>query len=536
MPLPEGGPWPPKDFADAFDTMHTWGAWYSGNPDHLANAYEKVGQRLVNHPQTRPSQLRGGAVGALARWFWGQPLPPGEKRSKLHVPVASDMATTSSDLLFSEPITLTSDKDGVQKQLDALMTDDLHSTLSEAAEIAAAKSGVYLRIVWDKDVNPDGPWIQAVHPDAAIPEWRYGRLTSVTFVQQLACDAQVVVRHLERHEVVKGQGVIYHGVYVGSETDLGTPAPLTDYPETAALADVVDKERAIPTGIDQLTAVYVPNIRPNREWGHLPACAPFGRSDFAATEPLMDAVDEIYTSWMRDVRLAKGRIIVPEAFLQDRGPGKGAQFDMDREAYEGIGMIPASDGSTQLTLQQFEIRFEAHEKSSLNFVGRIVTTAGYSQQSFGLTGDVAITATEVSARERKSLTTRGKKVGYFRPRLSEILHAQLKIGVVHFGWRVDASEAPAVDFPAAVQPDQASLAQTLALLETARAASTETKVRMLHSDWDDTEVKEETARILKEAGPMEVQNPDTFTGDPGAPPQDKPLADQPPADKPSAGK
>lgn len=531
MPLPDDGPWPPPEFAEAFATMREWGAWYSGNPEALSDVYGKIGGQLVNHPQTRPSQRRGGVVGTLARWFWGQPIPPGEKRSKLHVPVASDMATTSSDLLFSEKITLTSDKEGVQKQLDDLMTDDLHSTLSEAAEIAAAKSGVYLRIVWDKDVDATGPWIQAVHPDAAIPEWRYGRLTAVTFVQQLACDAQIVVRHLERHEVVNGQGVIYHGVYVGTDTRLGKPAPLSEYPETAALADIVNKDRAIPTGIDQLTAVFIPNIRPSREWGHLPACAPFGRSDFASTEPLMDAVDEIYTSWMRDIRLAKGRIIVPEAFLQDRGPGKGASFDLDREAYEAINSIPSADGKTPLTLQQFEIRFEAHEKTSLNFVGRIVTTAGYSQQSFGLTGDVAITATEVSARERKSLTTRGKKVGYFRPRLSEILHAQLKIGVVHFGWKVDASAAPDVNFPAAVQPDQASLAQTLALLETARAVSTETKVRMLHSDWDDTEVKEETARILKEAGPMQVENPDTFTGDPGAPPKGKPPADKPPAEK-----
>jgi hypothetical protein len=226
-------------------------------------------------------------------------------------------------------------------------------------------------------------------PDAAIPEWRYGRLSAVTFVQQLECDAQVVVRHLERHEVVDGKGMIFHGVYVGTETDLGKPAPLVSTRRPKALADVVDQDRAIPTGIDQLTAVYIPNIRPNRAWGHLPACAPFGRSDFAGTEGLMDAVDETYTSWMRDLRLAKARIIVPEAFLQDRGPGRGAQFDSDREAYESINMIPATDGSTQLTLQQFAIRVEEHEKTALNLVGRIVTTAGYSQQTFGLTGDVA---------------------------------------------------------------------------------------------------------------------------------------------------
>lgn len=530
MPLPEAGtPWPPRDFVGAFDTMRAWGAWYSGDPDELSNVYDRVSHRLVNHPNTRPSQLRGGVVGTMARWFWGRPTPPGEMRSKLHVPVAADIATTSADLLFSEPITLTTDDKGSEAQLKDLLSDDLHATLLEAAEIAAAKSGVYLRIVWDREVNPAGPWLQAVHPDAAIPEWRYGKLSAVTFVRQLACDAQVVVRHLERHEVADGKGVILHGVYQGTETDLGQLVSLGEYEETKALADVVDRDSKILTGIDQLTAVYVPNIRPNRSWGHLPACAPFGRSDFAGTEGLMDAVDEVMTSWMRDVRLAKARIIVPEAFLQDRGPGKGAQFDSDREAYEAINMIPATDGSTQLTLQQFDIRNAEHEATALNLVGRIVTTAGYSQQTFGLTGDVAATATEVAARERKSLITRDKKIKYVRPRLAEILQALLKVAVAQgFGWKVDPSKPLTVNFPDAVQQDQASLAQTLALIETAQAASIETKVRMLHPEWEKSEVDKEVEAIKKDTAPPQVENPDTFNGDPG---DDKPPADKPPAEK-----
>ncbi|RSD21998.1 capsid protein [Amycolatopsis eburnea] len=519
MPLPDNGtPWPPPEFADALAQMHTWGAWYSGNPDHLSRAYQAIGHQLVNTPNVRPSQLRGGVVGTFARWFWGQPVPPGEKRVKLHVPIAADLAATSADLLFSEPITLTTeDKDkAAQEQLDKLLDDQLHATLLESAELCAALSGVYLRAVWDKEVRPEGPWLAPVHADAAIPDWRYGRLTAVTFVQELRADTRVVLRHLERHE----PGKILHGLYEGTRESLGRAVPLDDAPQTKGLKDV-------DTGVDSLTAVYIPNIRPNRQWRHLPACAPFGRSDFDGVEGFMDALDETYTSWMRDIRLAKARIIVPEVFLQDRGPGKGAMFDPDREAYEGLGMIPAADGSTQLTLQQFEIRVEEHQKSALDFVGRIVTTAGYSQQTFGLTGDVAVTATEVAARERKSLITRDKKIKYVRPQLQAILWTLAKLGQVHFGWPAAPSDAPTVNFPDAVQQDPASLSQTLAQLEAARAASTETKVRMLHPEWDDTEVGKEVARILQEAGPAEVQNPETFTGLPG----DEPPADKPPAEK-----
>ena len=519
MPLPDGGPWPPKEYVDAFDAMRAWSAWYSGNPDELSLVYQLQGQQLVNRPHVRPSQMRGGLVGTVARWFWGQPITPGEKRTKVHVPLAADIAATSADLLFSEPITLTSDHAGTQTKLDELLGDELHATLLESAEVAAALSGVYLRVVWDTDVNPDGPWLSAVHADAAVPEWQYGKLSAVTFVRQLASEKTLVVRHLERHE----PGYILHGVYEGSETELGRKVPLNQYKETLNLADVVDQGDTIATGIDQLTAVYYPNIKPNRLWRSSPACAPFGRSDLDGSEGLMDALDETMTSWMRDLRLAKARVIVPEAFLQDRGPGKGALFDPDREAYEGLSMIPASDGSTGLTMQQFAIRVDEHEKTMLGLIGRVVTTAGYSQQTFGLSGDVAVTATEVAARERKSLITRDKKIKYVRPRLGEILQALLKIGQVHFGWSVDPATPPTVNFPDAVQQDSASLAQTLALLETARAASTETKVKMFHPDWDDTQVGEEVKRITAEGTPPPLTDPATFTGD------TTPPADQPPA-------
>lgn len=524
MPLPDNGqPWPPKDYADAYAHMHTWSAWYSGDPDELSRVYQHIGQRLVNTPDVRPSQLRGGLMGTLARWWWGQPIPPGEKRSKIHVPLASDIASTSADLLFSEPITLTSEDTETQDQLAAYCDDELHSTLLESAEVSSAISGVYLRVVWDRDVRPDGPWIAPVHGDAAIPEWSYGRLRAVTFVRTLTSDPRLVVRHLERHEVVDGQGVILHGVYEGSDTELGRRVPLTEYSELAGIAEVVDEGDTISTGIDQLTAVYVPNIRPNRYWRNLPACAPLGRSDYAGIEGIMDALDETMSSWMRDIRLAKGRILTPEAFLQSRGAGRGALFDPDREVYETLNLIPQANGQgNQLTLAQFKIRVAEHSQTCQDLIARAVGAAGYSQQTFGMSSDVAVTATEVAAKERKSLITRDKKIRYWRPRLAEILQAWLKVGQAQFGWTVDPSTRPTVGFPEAVQQDQASLAQTLQLLTTAEAASTETKVQMLHPDWDDQQVADEVAKIHDQQGAT-TADPEAFmrnvaataaTGDP----------------------
>lgn len=519
MPLPSGDgrenvPWPPMDTRPAFDTINSWSAWYSGDPDQLERVYQLRDQRLTTSGlQIRPSQYRGGIIGWLARTFWGAPPSVAEPRTKLHVPLATDISQVSSDLLFSEPITITHDDKQTQEQLTKLLNDTLHVQLIESAEVCSGLGGVYLRAVWDKDVDPDRPWISGIHADAAVPDWNYGRLQAVTFWRELKRDGNVVIRHLERHE----KGVIYHAVYEGSPEMLGRKASLGSFPETKDIP--VDTDGAIDTGIELLTAVYMPNIKPNRLWRNQPANCHLGRSDYSGIEGVMDALDETWSSLLRDIRLGKGRVFVPSVYLESQQPGQGAFFDPNREIYEQLNMLP--DGSsTQLTVAQFEIRVEEHMTTADRLVRQAIGTAGYSPQSFGLEGDVAVTATEVSARYRKSLGTRDKKILYARPPIQEILRVEAELGRVHFGWPTSGEKTPDVIFPDAVQPDPEQNARTIQLLDAARAASIETKVIMANPDRkDDTEwIKNEVGKIMEEnqIGPK-FEQPDTFRGDAGQP-------------------
>ncbi|MET8335488.1 hypothetical protein ABZV14_11485 [Streptosporangium canum] len=263
----------------------------------------------------------------------------------------------------------------------------LQATLLEGAEVGAALGGYYLRALWDTEVSKR-PWLAAVHADAAVPEFRWGKLAAVTFwrvVEQL--DDHTFLRHLERHE----PGRILHGLYSGERGDLGKPIPLASNPATAGLQPVVE------TKIKKLTAVYVPNMRPNREWRNLPAGANLGRSDFAGPVlSLMDALDETCTSWMRDVRHGKGRIHVLSSYLQSQSPGKGAYFDPDREVYEALNVL-GGDDRMEITATQFAIRVAEQRDTAAELLASILRATGYSTHSFGLTGDVAVTATEVTA-------------------------------------------------------------------------------------------------------------------------------------------
>ncbi|MFF5589722.1 phage portal protein [Streptomyces hygroscopicus] len=497
MPLPTGDiAWPPHDLAPALDAMHTWDTWWSGDPDRLESLY---GGSTGGGPDPKRLQYAGGVVGRLARWWWGTPTGLGERRTKLHVPIAGDLCGGSADLLFSEPPKFTVDDQVTQDRLDKLTDDGMLATLQTAAEVGAALGGVYLRPVYDTELS-DRPWLDAVHADRAVPEFRWGRLAAVTFWRVVREQDGQVWRHLERHE----PGVILHGLYQGTKDQLGRPVPLEDHPATAVFAAAVGEDGAIPTGYDGLDVSYIPN-QSSRRWRCTPRLQDLGRSDLDGVEPLMDALDETYSSWMRDIRLGKGRIVVPSAYLQSQGPGRSASWNPDQEAFAGLDMLARPDASGQLTVAQFAIRVQEHKDTAEDLVNQILRSAGYSGQTFGLGGDVAVTATEVTARERRSMTTRGRKILRWRPALAHVIEALLAVDREVFGGGI-TPQRPTVEFEDSVQEDPLTLANTADVLTRAHAASIDTNVRMVHPEWDDTQVAAEVQRIQAEQG-MAVPDP-----------------------------
>jgi hypothetical protein len=111
-----------------------------------------------------------------------------------------------------------------------------------------------------------------------------------------------------------------------------------------------------------------------------------------------------------------------------------------------------------------------------------------------------MTATEIRARERKTLITRNKKLLYWRPGVRDILYGWLAVKRSIFNDTTVTPERPEVEFPEVVLPDQLELAQTASTLAQADAASKETLVRMVHPDWSDEEVKTEVRMIYAETG------------------------------------
>lgn len=541
MPLPSADAarsleWPPPQVARYTRQQREWAAWWSGDCDQL---------RRYSQPRRY-----------WARVAEAERTTPGRSQSRtMHTGLAADIVTTSADLLFGDPLDLTipppvatgeegeqtdtQTTDGLtegdasvtqeqaavevtQARLDELRDDlGLDNMLLVAGEVAAALGGAWLRPAWDDSIA-DHPLLSVIDPDQAVPEYRMGHLTAVTFWEVVDdTEEGVTWRHLERHEVdpSSGRGVILHGLYRGDKEVLGKPYDLTAKVATASLDELV----LVPEGGPKLLPAYMPNVLPNRKFRRLPV----GRSDFDGVEDELDSLDETWASLMRDIRLGKARLMVPEGTLERvaPGPGSGKTFDVDRELMVETDAAADETGG-KVAMMQSEIR----DTSLLAVIGalveRIVSTAGYSPQTFGLHIEgSAESGTALNVRERKTSRTRGRKIGYARRAIEHAVWALLAIDAEQFGQQI-VPMRPKASFPD-VNRDAQTTATWVQLLRAAQAMSIETAVREVHPEWDDTLIDAEVARIMDETS---MTNPDTLGADASA---DEPIVD-PLLDEPAA--
>jgi len=476
MGLPEGSlklAWPPKEYTAMLAVIAEWALWYCGNPASLATYYSRVVSAL---PGTR---------------FWRR-VSAGGVSSAIHVPIASDIAAVSSFMLFGEAPRiripeLDADKvpegaEKAQKRLDELLDlTNFRAKCVEGANLCSGLGGVFMKLDKDPEVA-EYPLLSVVLPTQALPVFRWGRLSSVTFWQTIAEDSRAVYRHLEQHT---REGV-YHGVYKGTKTYLGVPIDLDSFEVTKGLLEF------IPSDDGQLNVVYVPNSLPN-----LAALGgDFGQADTAGAITLMEFLDETFTSWQRDVRLGQSRMLIPQEYLTVdplAAAGSKLSFDVYRELFTPLQVDAAVDqGGNKMVAFQPDIRHEAHYKTSCETIARIVSNAGYAVQTFGEgegTSSSSTSAAALKVRERKSLMTKGKKEGYWG------------MAIEYLAWRLQVMDGkeeafrPTASFGDSYAPDLLELAQTVEFLNRAVAASTEAKVKLLHQEWEQEEVDKEVEKI-----------------------------------------
>lgn len=431
--------------------------------------------------------------------FWKR-----QGKAKIHVPVAADIAATSANLLFGEePRYVVEDAESKLEEesnspkaarLTRLINlNAFHPKLCEGAEIASVLGGVCMKINWNAE-DLDYPTINIVSADNAVPEYRMNRLHCMHFFTVLRVDNRS--RGYWRCYECYQPGKIKMAIYYGSSGDLGTRQD----------DDAVRKlgyEPEIIAPVEDMLCEYIPNMRPNRVF-RTSDC--MGRSDLEGLRDMMDALDETYSSWMRDVRLGKSRLIIPAEYLRRKGSDLFREGQYTYEFDEDVETLVAVDidtqkmgGGTGITPSQFQIRTSEHAATCEQLMRNIISIAGYAPQSFGL--DIhgqAESGTALHIRERKSYTTRSKKENYWKAPLERILTALVHLDGAIYSDVFGENDRVVALFSDSIADDIMTTANAVNLIRGAHAASLYQCVRMLHPDWDDALIQAEIDRLNQE--------------------------------------
>lgn len=462
-------------------------AWYSGEPQRLS---------------------REGDGGTNSFWKSKEDI-------KVHVPIAADLAAMSAGMLFAASPEVTCKNEATQKRINEIMQEaGVYSVLLRAAELASVFGGVFLKWTWDAADNV--PRMMAVPADAGLPVFIDNRVAEIRF--------WIIVREDEDHgavwrlqETYLPNGHILSELYKGDANNLGSVQPLNSIPETEGILPDAN------SGTDTMLAFYVPNILPNRSRPHLP----FGRSDFDGLYGLFDALDEAYSAIQRETRMTKTTVIVPAEYLRKRDcmfPEDGKPGDWvyvnNTGAFTALD-IDSDRASSPITVVNPEIRADSRIAVCEHLIRQILSLAGYAPQSAGV--DIegrAESGTALNVRERKSIRTTETKKTIWWHAINDIIRAMLRLDKKVFGSAINPEIELSVELPANNQPDIAQLAEIVEQLERAGAVSIETKVDMLHPDWNDEQKEKEVERIHIQKG---YSGPDPF--DPTLGDGEKPTAD-----------
>ena len=141
---------------------------------------------------------------------------------------------------------------------------------------------------------------------------------------------------------------------------------------------------------------------------------------------------------------------------------------------------------------------------------RIITSAGYSPQSFGLNiAGRAESGTALTVRERKSFSTTNKKQSYWEDGLKEFIKAMCAIKQAFLGGKFTCELDVNIAFSDGISNNLSEVSNSVKTLSDAKAISTDTKVRMVHPEWTDEQVTQEVERILNDdSAGMPQDNPE----------------------------
>ena len=285
-----------------------------------------------------------------------------------------------------------------------------------------------------------------------------------------------------------------------------------------------DKQRFVYVGLKGLLAFEKPNKTPSLEF----PSSNYGASDYEGAVDQFDALDEITSANIREIRTNETKRYIPENLIPRDSAGNLLQFDEFCDSYEKVNGDIDQNAQNKIETSEIKDKTESYLSKWKTVLSMACNKAKISPYSLGITWLEAVGPSAESQLERNKTTLdmRKGKLLLWEKLLKDLILQALKMNA----WmqqhveKVKAVQqndgVPEIEFTdgnTTIQLDfgdyvTESVSQRLTAWGAAknnRVASTEECIKQIHPDWTDKQVMDEVNIIRFEEG-ASLDNPNNL--------------------------
>lgn len=285
-----------------------------------------------------------------------------------------------------------------------------------------------------------------------------------------------------------------------------------------------EQQRFVYEGLKGLLAFEKPNKSPSLEF----PSSNYGASDYEGAIDQFDALDEITSANIREIRTNETKRYIPENLIPRDEKGKLLPFDEFCDSYEKVNGDVDQDAQNKIDTSEIKDKTDSYLSKWKTVLSMVCNKAKISPYSLGITWLEAVGPSAESQLERNKTTLdmRKGKLLLWEKLLKDLILQALKMNA----WMQQSVEkvkdiqqddgVPEIEFTdgnTTIQLDfgdyvTESVSQRLTAWGAAknnRVASTEECIRQIHPDWTDKQVMDEVNIIRFEEG-TSLDNPNNL--------------------------
>ena len=285
-----------------------------------------------------------------------------------------------------------------------------------------------------------------------------------------------------------------------------------------------EHQRFVYKGLKGILAFEKPNKTPSLEF----PSSPYGGSDYEGAVDEFDALDEITSANIREIRTNETKRYIPDTMLQKDENGEFKGFDEFCDSYQITKGDPDQDAENKVDFSSIPDKTASFLEKWKTSISIVCNKAKISPYALGITWLEAVGPSAESQLERNKTTLdmRKGKLELWTPLVEEMILRTLQLNtwmrenVSEIKERQTADGVPDLDFTQGNTTIQADFGEyitegvsqritTWGGAKMQRIASTDEAVRQIHPEWTEKQVQDEVNIIRFEDG-VSVDNPNNL--------------------------